>query len=129
MKTPSQDIPVVMNALGAKAQHLPDFGTAVGTMAAEHFELQQGVDLAPLLEGLEDDKCQCPHWGYVIRGRVTVTYADQEPDTCVGGDLVHWPAGHTVRADEDSELVLFSPQVDHQAVMQHMGERLATLPA
>jgi hypothetical protein len=129
MQTPSHEIPVVMNALGAKAQFQPEFGTAMGTLAAEHYELQAGVDIAPLLEGLEDDKCQCPHWGYVVAGRLTVTYTDQEAETCVAGDLVHWPAGHSVRAEEDSELVLFSPQVDHQQVISHMGERLATLPA
>lgn len=129
MKTPSQEIPVMMHALGAKAQHLPDFGTAVGTLAVERFEFQAGVDLAPLLEGLEGDRCQCPHWGYVISGRLTVTYADQESETCVAGDVVHWPAGHSVRADEDSALVLFSPQVDHQAVLSHIGERIATMPA
>ena len=34
------------------------------------------ADLAPLFVGLPDDRCQCPHWGYVIRGRVMFTYAD-----------------------------------------------------
>lgn len=129
MKTASQDIPVVMNALGAKAQFQPDFGTVAGTLAAEHYELQAGVDISPLLVGLEDDLCQCPHWGYVVSGRVIVSYGDGTTETCSGGELIHWPAGHSVRAEEDSELVLFSPQVDHQPVIAHMGERLATLPA
>lgn len=26
-------------------------------------------DIAPLLEGLPNDMCQCPHWGYVLKGR------------------------------------------------------------
>jgi len=30
------------------------------------------VDLAPFFAGLPDDRCQCPHWGYVIHGKVTV---------------------------------------------------------
>lgn len=127
MHIDSTDVPLVMDALGARARHLPDFGTAVGTLAAEHYSLEAGVDISPLLEGLEDDLCQAPHWGYVVSGRLTVRYGDGTSEQCATGELVHWPAGHTVRADEQSELVLFSPQVDHQAVMAHMGERLAVL--
>lgn len=37
-----------------------------------------GFDLAPLLKGLSDDRCQCPYWGYVIKGRMVVRYADRE---------------------------------------------------
>lgn len=129
MRTANQDIPVVMNALGAVARFQPDFGTAVGTLAAEHYQLQAGVDIAPLLVGLERDQCQVPHWGYVVSGQLTVSYGDGASETCRGGELVHWPAGHSVRAEEDSELVLFSPEVDHRAVINHMSERLATLPA
>lgn len=127
MRARSEDIPVVMDALGARARHLPDFGTAVGTLAAEHYLLESGVDISPLLEGLEDDLCHAPHWGYVVSGQVTVTFADRATETCRAGDLIHWPAGHTVYADDDTELVLFSPQVDHQEVMAHMGRRLTAL--
>ncbi|MCL4293815.1 MAG: cupin domain-containing protein [Acidimicrobiia bacterium] len=127
MRTRSDDIPVVMDAPGATARHRPDFGTVAATLAAEHYRLEAGVDISPLLEGLPDDGCQAPHWGYVISGRVTVTYTGGEQEACRAGDLVHWPAGHTVRADEDTEMVLFSPQVDHQEVMAHMAGRLATL--
>src|SRR5207245_7421707 len=29
-------------------------------------------DLAPLLKGLPDDRCQCPHWGFLFKGRIVV---------------------------------------------------------
>ena len=29
-----------------------------------------GVDSAPIFKGLPDDRCQCPHWGYVTKGRL-----------------------------------------------------------
>src|SRR6476646_8597462 len=32
---------------------------------------RQDFDTTPLLKGLPDDRCQCPHWGYVIKGRIT----------------------------------------------------------
>ena len=43
----------------------------------------------------------------------------------VGGDLFYWPPGHRVRVSQDAELVLFSPQESHGAVMDHIGRKLA----
>ena len=43
------------------------------------------ADLAPLFAGLPDDRCQCPHWGYVIKGKVKFTYADGHPRSVRGG--------------------------------------------
>jgi quercetin dioxygenase-like cupin family protein len=69
---------------------------------------------------LEDNPCQAPHWGYLLLGELHVTYADGKQETVRGGDLFHWPPGHTVRAGADSEVVLFSPQHEHGAVIEHM---------
>ena len=40
----------------------------------------------PLLEGLEGDLCQCPHWGYLIEGRIRVSYQDGTQETVSAGD-------------------------------------------
>src|SRR4051794_36436395 len=40
--------------------------------------MHQDMDASPLLRGLPDDRCQCPHWGYVIKGRLTFRYADHD---------------------------------------------------
>ena len=29
-------------------------------------------------QGLPDDQCQCPHWGYVISGTMTFRFVDRE---------------------------------------------------
>jgi hypothetical protein len=29
------------------------------------------ADLAPLYKGLPNDQCQCEHWGYVVKGKVS----------------------------------------------------------
>jgi hypothetical protein len=84
----------------------------------------KGTDIAPLLKGLQHDACQAPHWGYVISGDLVVSYTDGTADRCLGGDVFHWPAGHSVRVVEDAEVVLFSPQVEHLHVMGHMAEKL-----
>ena len=105
---------------GAVARQLPDFGIADGAIGAEYFTLNAGTDLAPLLAGLDDDACHAAHWGYMITGDVVVTYRDGSTERCTTGDVFHWPPGHSVRVDRNAELILFSPQVEHTAVMDHI---------
>jgi hypothetical protein len=119
------DIPVRVQAPGAVARQMPDFGVAEGTIGAEYFSLATGTDLAPLLVGLDGDACDAPHWGYVIQGQVVVTYTDGGTENCSTGDVFHWPAGHSVRVDDDAELILFSPKDSHGAVMDHIASKLA----
>ena len=129
MRIPKDQIPAKIDVPGAKARQLSGFGAAAGPLGAEYFSLAAGTDIAPLLEGLEHDRCQCEHWGYLIEGDLAVSYADGSSDRCVSGDLFHWPAGHSVRADADSEIVLFSPEVEHLAVLDHMLAKMAEAPA
>ncbi len=42
-----------------------------------------GTVVAPLFQGLPDDRCQCPHWGYVIKGELRYRFASHE----VAGDV------------------------------------------
>jgi hypothetical protein len=125
MRINKDDIPVKLDAPGAKARQSDDFGTAEGVLSAEYFSLGAGTDIAPLLEGLEGDLCQAPHWGYVIEGEVVVTYTDGSDETCQGGDLYYWPAGHTVRVVEDAQLAMFSPQAEHGHVIEHIAAKIA----
>jgi len=55
---------------------------------------------------------------------LTVTYADGSEEADEGGDVFYWPPGHTVRADEDAEFVLFSPQREHGEVLDHIQQKL-----
>lgn len=126
MRICKEDIPVKIDAPGAVARQQIDFGSAGGEVfGAEYFSLGAGADLAPLLQGLEGDLCQSPHWGHLISGEVVVTYTDGSSETCVDGDLFHWPPGHTVRAERDTEVVLFSPQDSHTVVMDHILAKMA----
>ena len=127
MHVAKDQIPVKISAPGAVARQLPDFGVAEGTIGAEYFTLAAGTDLAPLLAGLDGDSCHSPHWGYVITGDVIVTYRDATTEACTTGDLFHWPSGHSVRIERDAELILFSPQVEHTAVMDHILAKLAAV--
>lgn len=123
MRIDKTEIPVVLAVPGATARQLP-FG---GDLAAEYFSLGAGTDIKPLLAGLEGDLCDAPHWGYLLSGRLVVTYADGTTDRCSTGDCFFWPAGHSVRVEEDAEVILFSPHAAHAAVIEHMKAKLATL--
>jgi len=125
MHITKNDIPVRLEAPGAVARQLPDFGVAEGDIGAEYFSLGAGTDLAPLLAGLENDACASPHWGYMIQGDVVVTYTDGSTEQCRTGDVFHWPAGHSVLVNEDAEIILFSPQDSHGAAMDHIAKKLA----
>ncbi|MFP5256243.1 MAG: cupin domain-containing protein [Acidimicrobiia bacterium] len=125
MRLPKEAIPVKIDVPGATARQLPDFGVASGAIGAEYFTMAAGTDLAPLLEGLENDMCHGAHWGYLITGDVVVTYLDGTTERCFQGDVFHWPPGHSVRVERDAELILFSPQVEHTAVMDHILAKLA----
>lgn len=129
MRIARQDIPVRMNVPGAVARQKTNFGNAAGygTISGEYFSLAAGTDIAPLLQGLEDDLCQSPHWGYVLQGELTVTYADGKHEQISGGDLFYWPPGHTVKVGKDAEVILFSPQHEHSEVIDHMLGKIAAM--
>jgi hypothetical protein len=122
MHIPKDRIPAKINVPGAVARLATDCGdaTGFGKMGGEYFSLGAGTDIAPLLKGLKDDACHAPHWGYMLTGELVVTYTDGKVDTCKESDLFYWPPGHSVRVVRDAEVILFSPQLEHTAVMDHM---------
>lgn len=126
MRINKRDIPAKIDAPGAIARQATDFGdpSAFSSLGAEYFSLGAGTDIGPLLAGLADDACHAPHWGFMLTGAVVVTYTDGTEETCSSQDLFYWPPGHSVRVTEDAEVILFSPAVEHGAVMDHM---LATM--
>lgn len=127
MRIRKEEIPVKFDVPGAVARQATDFGDAtdLGTLGGEYFSLSAGTDIAPLLQGLEGDTCHAPHWGYMISGRVVVTYVDGAEETCSDSDVFYWPPGHSVRVEDDAEVILFSPQVEHTQVLDHMLDRMA----
>jgi quercetin dioxygenase-like cupin family protein len=77
------------------------------------------VDGTPLLKGLPGDSCQCPHWGYVLSGRLTFRFADRE-EVFDAGDAFYLPPGHVPLADAGSEYVQFSPAAELRATEEAM---------
>ena len=126
MRVPKDQVDVQMEIPGVVIRQRMDFGDmkGLGTISAEYFTLAAGVDTTPLFLGLEGNLCQCPHWGFVVRGRITTTDASGVQETVDENDLFHWPPGHNVRIDADAEIVMFSPQHEHSHVINHMIDKV-----
>jgi quercetin dioxygenase-like cupin family protein len=60
----------------------------------------------------------------MIGGKLAVRYQDGRSEATKAGDLFYWPPGHTIKAEADSEFVLFSPQEDHTPVLDHVKNQL-----
>ena len=70
---------------------------------------KEDVDATPLMKGLPDDRCQCPHWGYVITGKLTFRYGDRD-EVYEAGDAFYTPPGHVpIQHQPGTEIVMFSP--------------------
>ncbi len=126
MRIAKEDVDIRMQIPGAVLRLRPDFGdaTGLGKISCEYFTLSAGVDTTPLFKGLQGDACQCPHWGFVLTGRITTTDEHGGQETVRPHDLFYWPPGHNVRVDEDAEIVMFSPQGEHIPVIDHMLEKV-----
>ena len=117
-------VDVKMQIPGAVLRQQLDFGdaTGFGKISGEYFSLAAGVDTTPLFQGLHGNACHCPHWGFVLRGRITTTDQGGATETVQANDLFYWPPGHNVKVDADAEIVMFSPQHEHTQVINHMKQ-------
>lgn len=125
MRISKDDVKVQMSVPGAIIRQSTGFGSVRGfdQLGGEYFTLAAGVDTTPLFQGLDGNLCQCPHWGYVLRGQLTTTGADGTRETVHANDLFYWPPGHNVKVEADAELIMFSPQHEHSMVIEHMKNK------
>ena len=104
------------------ASKVADFGVAEDRSAdAEGYtinfvSIRQTHDLGPMLKALPGGNCSCPHWGYLLKGRMTVRYDDRE-EVFESGDAFYMPPGHAPEAEAGTEFVQFSP-ADELAVVE-----------
>ena len=71
-------------------------------------DITETHSLAPMLAALPGGHCECPHWGYLFRGRMIVHYEDRD-EVIEEGQAFYMPPGHVPDADAGTEFVLFSP--------------------
>ncbi len=121
MRGSKQEIPVVFGEgefVSRQAQW--------GEMNVAFEKAPTGMDSRPLFEGLPGESCQCPHWGYVIKGRMRVIYPDRE-EVVNAGDAYYLEPGHNVVCEEGGELVEFSPKGEYKKTMEAVERKMASM--
>ena len=83
----------------------------------------EDADMAPLFKGLPDDRCQCPHWGIVLKGKLVYHYPDGD-DVVTAGEAYYAPAGHTPEIFAGTEVVEFSPTTELQATIEVISKNM-----
>ena len=111
-----QDAEVAIDNEGTPVLRKEEIG---GGMTTAYVTAPKGLDLRPAVVGLKDDLCQCPHWGYVIKGRIKMHTNDGE-HVYEAGQAFYWAPGHAPEALEDSEYVDFSPTKEFNEVIDHI---------
>ena len=92
-----------------------DFGLAVDRRAdlddytVEFVSIRETHSLRDMLAGLPGSHCRCPHWGYMLSGRITVDYDDKHEEYGPG-DAFYMSPGHVPTAEAGTEFVTFSPR-------------------
>jgi hypothetical protein len=114
------------------ASDVREFGPVIDRRAdmdgytVEFVSFREEADLDEPLQALPGGACQCPHWGYVIEGRVRFVFADVE-EVYEAGDAFYTPPGHRPYVDAGTELLQFSPTKElavlEQAIMQWMKQQ------
>jgi hypothetical protein len=89
----------------------------------------EDIDATPLMKGLPDDRCQCPHWGYVITGRVQFRYPDRE-EVYEAGDAFYTPPGHVpFQHEPGTTFVMFSPTDELRPTEEAMERNMQAMQA
>ncbi len=88
-----------------------------GDMRVGYETYLSDFDDAELLKGLPDDRCQCPHWGYFLAGRMIVHYHDHE-DVVNAGEAYYMAPGHTMTAEAGTVLIEFSPKEEFRKLTE-----------
>src|SRR5437763_59914 len=107
------------------ASHVQDFGPAVDRTedldgySVSFVSIKQTHDLGPILKKLPSGDCQCPHWGYVFKGRMIVRYGDRE-EVCEAGDAFYMSPGHAPEAEAGTELLMISPTPEYAELQAAM---------
>jgi hypothetical protein len=97
-----EDIPVVFED-GLTIDREAEWGSM--TVAFEAFPA--GTDTTPLFKNAPNGACPSPHWGYLLKGKMRIKYADHE-EVITAGEAYYLSAGHNLVAEEDCEIVQFS---------------------
>jgi hypothetical protein len=110
-----EQLPLLVDGDGVEIR-----ASEAGELTMALVRLARGHDARPLFKGLPGDLCQCPHWGYVIRGTLRVWTAHGS-SLVRAGQAFYWPPGHAPEALEDTDFLEISPTRELAALHAHLA--------
>jgi len=117
-RTSKSDAPVALDESVIEGRYVDLDGY---TVAYETHKVD--IDPAELFRGLPDDRCQCPHWGVVTKGKMIFRYDDHD-EVFEAGDAYYGAPGHLPLLFAGTEVVEFSPTAALDATMSVVGANL-----
>jgi len=112
-----EDLPIAVTVGGLELRFSP-----VGDMTLSFYQISKGTDFASLLKGLPEDMCQCPHWGYLSKGKMLVHTRTGE-EIVEAGQAFYMAPGHVPEFLEDCELFEFAPTAEFKQMMEHVMQQ------
>ena len=122
MHTSKADIPA--QQMGDYEGRMTDFREwriAFESMPA-HFPPDESI-----FKGLPDDRCQCLHLGYLIKGSVRINYRDGREEVVRAGEAYVLEPGHFLQTLEATELLEFSPRDEHEVTMAAIAKNMGAV--
>lgn len=118
-RTSKNEAPILIDApvIQGRYVELGDY-----TVSFETFP--EDADGTTAFRGLPDYRCQCPHWGLVLSGRLVLRYRDRD-ETYVAGDAFYAPPGRVPIVAAGTETVDFSPSKELAETMAVLAVNMA----
>lgn len=116
MHASKQELPLIVKEENAFSRDVE-----WGGMTVSYEAFPRGVDATSAFKLLPGGRCQCPHWGYLLKGRLRVKYRDHE-EVINEGDLYYMSPGHIPVVEEDVELIEFSPKAEDERLPEAVGQ-------
>ena len=117
----TKDMPVAIDIEQVMGQY-----AEWGQLQAGFETFKTDIDMTPLLQGLPGNSCQCPHWGFVIKGQMTIRYADRE-EVVKAGEAYYMAPGHIPFLTAGTEVIEFSDKELYGQTMEVIGKNMETL--
>ena len=125
-------MPKLSKETAPNAADLGPMSTRSGELAGytvEFTSFHEDADGTPVFQGLPDDRCQSPHWGYVLKGKLTFRFPDHD-EVVEAGDAFYLPPGHIpVQNEPGSEYVQFSPTEPLREVSETIMRNMQAMQA
>jgi hypothetical protein len=112
MRAAPADLPVLVASPGmtSRLAHWGEIDVAIETMAG-------GRDATEAFHrAFADGRCPVPHWGYLIKGRMRISYPDRE-EVISAGEAWYMPPGHIPATEDDVENVVFTLAGEYEKLM------------